>query len=277
MTLTNIGSQRLRISSIVASTNFSQTNNCGSSVAASASCTINATFQPNGTGTLAGAITITDNAANRTQSVSLTGVGTAVTLLPTGLAFGSYTVGTISSPHTVILTNYGSAALNIQSIHISGSDPLNFAQTNNCGTTVPARGTCTVSLTFTPKDLGKKTETLCSRRWRRQSTEGFAYRHRQIVGREAPVKPTTLGTPSACRVSMLLGPSQQFSVIALLRHGDRLKIYVRLSFAVPGLHHHGLVPAVRVSEVRSESDETVYFVTPSTEICMEVIAAEPVA
>ena len=37
------------------------------------------------------------------------------------------------------------------------------------------------------------------------------------------------------------------------------------------------VPAVRVSEVRSESDETVYFVFPSTDICMEVIGAEPVA
>jgi hypothetical protein len=160
VTLTNIGGQKLAITRIAASTNFSQTNNCGSSVKAGASCTITVTFKPNATGTLTGAITITDNAANGAQTVSLTGVGTAVTLQPSGLAFGSHTVGTTSPPQTVTVTNYGSRALTIQSIHITGTDALDFAQTTNCGSTVRAGGTCTINVTFTPTDLGKMTAKL---------------------------------------------------------------------------------------------------------------------
>jgi VCBS repeat protein/uncharacterized protein DUF1573/HYDIN/CFA65/VesB family protein len=158
--LTNIGSQRLRISSIVTSANFSQTNDCGTNVGAGASCTINVTFRPNGAGTLTGTITVTDNAANGSQTVALTGVATAVSLQPTGLAFGTYTVGTTSPPQTVTLTNYGSKALGIQSMHITGTDPLDFAQSNNCGSSVRAGGTCTISLTFSPKDVGKSTAKL---------------------------------------------------------------------------------------------------------------------
>ncbi len=160
VTLTNIGSQRLRISSIVASANFSQTNNCGTSVGAGASCTINVTFKPNGTGTLTGTITITDNAANGAQTVALTGVATAVSLQPTGLAFGTYAVGTTSPPQTVTLTNYGSKVVSIQSMHITGTDFLDFAQSSNCGSSVRAGGTCTISLTFSPKDVGKSTAKL---------------------------------------------------------------------------------------------------------------------
>jgi hypothetical protein len=35
-----------------------------------------------------------------------------------------------------------------------------FAQTNNCGTSVPAGGNCTISVTFTPKSKELKVATL---------------------------------------------------------------------------------------------------------------------
>jgi hypothetical protein len=73
VTLTNTGSLVLKISKIAARWNFSQTNNCPSSLAPNGQCTINVTFKPNRVGRLSGAITISDNASNSPQTVPLTG------------------------------------------------------------------------------------------------------------------------------------------------------------------------------------------------------------
>jgi hypothetical protein len=64
---------------IAPSANFGQTNNCGGSVPARGSCPINVTFSPTAAGSLAGALTITDNTkgvAGSTQTVTLSGTGT---------------------------------------------------------------------------------------------------------------------------------------------------------------------------------------------------------
>src|SRR4051794_26672376 len=45
-TLSNSGTATLNITSIVASTNFSQTNTCGSTLATGANCVITVTFAP---------------------------------------------------------------------------------------------------------------------------------------------------------------------------------------------------------------------------------------
>jgi len=77
LTLTNTGTAPLTITTIAASTNFAETNNCGSTLAAGANCAINVTLAPNTTGSLTGTVTFTDNAAGSPQTVSLK--GTAVT------------------------------------------------------------------------------------------------------------------------------------------------------------------------------------------------------
>jgi hypothetical protein len=105
VTLTNSGTATLTIGSIVASGDFSQTSTCGASVAAGANCPISITFTPT-TGTRTGALTVTDNAAGRPQSIALNGTGTPppVTLTPPSLTFASQQVGTSSSPQAVTLT-----------------------------------------------------------------------------------------------------------------------------------------------------------------------------
>ena len=79
ITLKNTGAGALSISGIAASGNFAETNTCGTSLAASASCTISVTFTPTAAGTLTGAITFTDNAAASPQAVSLSGTAVAAT------------------------------------------------------------------------------------------------------------------------------------------------------------------------------------------------------
>ena len=74
-TLTNVGGAAMTISSISASAEFGQTNNCPGSLAVSAACTINGTFTPALTGLRTGSISITDNAAGSPQVISLSGNG----------------------------------------------------------------------------------------------------------------------------------------------------------------------------------------------------------
>ena len=76
VTLTNTGAATLSFTGMTISGDFSQTNNCGSSVAINASCTINVVFTPTQTGSRIGTLTITDNAVNSPQQVSLSGNGT---------------------------------------------------------------------------------------------------------------------------------------------------------------------------------------------------------
>jgi len=152
VTLTNTGTSVMNISGIAASANFAQTNNCGSTLAAAESCTINVTFTPSVSGSASGTITVSDNAAGSPQSVSLSGSGTAptVSFSPTTLNFGNQTVGTTSQALPVTLTNTGSAAMNISGIVASA----NFAQTNNCGSSLAAAASCTINVTFTPSVSG---------------------------------------------------------------------------------------------------------------------------
>jgi hypothetical protein len=77
VTLSNTGAAPASVSSIAASGNFSQTNNCGGSIAANASCAVNVSFTPTASGSLTGSLTITSSASNSPTSVPLAGTGAA--------------------------------------------------------------------------------------------------------------------------------------------------------------------------------------------------------
>jgi FG-GAP-like repeat/Abnormal spindle-like microcephaly-assoc'd, ASPM-SPD-2-Hydin/FG-GAP repeat len=157
-TLTSTGSGAVVITSVAASGDFAQTNTCGGSVAAGASCAISVTFTPTAPGTRTGAITITDNAPGSPHVVSLTGTGTgpAVSLSPTSLSFGYHMMGTAFGSQTVTLTNTGNAALSITSM----AAPRGFTQTNTCGASVAAGASCSIQVTFTPTAAGAASANL---------------------------------------------------------------------------------------------------------------------
>ena len=96
VTLTNNGTAPLSITSIVVggtnSADFAETNTCGTSVAANATCAISVTFTPKATGTRGASITITDNAPGSPQTFSLTGTGIALSLAVTSSSSATQTV-----------------------------------------------------------------------------------------------------------------------------------------------------------------------------------------
>jgi hypothetical protein len=77
ITLSNTGSAGLRIVGIAVALPFTQTNTCGSSLAAGATCTINVTFAPTTEGDFTSNVSITDNAKGSPQTVALSGTGVA--------------------------------------------------------------------------------------------------------------------------------------------------------------------------------------------------------
>ena len=166
VTLTNSGNAALSVTSIavfgVNSSDFSQSNNCGTSVAAGAKCTISVTFKPTIAGNRSAALAITDNAAGSPQSVSLsgTGVSTGVTLSPSSVSFGNQAVGVGSAAHAVTLTNAGNSTLSVTGIAVFGVNSSEFAQTNNCGSSVAAGANCTINVTFKPSAAGSRSAAL---------------------------------------------------------------------------------------------------------------------
>lgn len=75
VTITNAGGSAASISGITASGDFSQTNNCGASLASGASCTAAVTFTPTATGSRTGTLAVAGASA---ASVALSGTGVAV-------------------------------------------------------------------------------------------------------------------------------------------------------------------------------------------------------
>jgi Abnormal spindle-like microcephaly-assoc'd, ASPM-SPD-2-Hydin len=131
---------------------FGQTNTCGSSLAILASCTITVTFAPNQQGSRAGTLSIRDNAPGSLQTVSLNGTGTVgVQLNPNSLNFGGHKGGAVHSLSTTLTT---SSALSIAGITITGADTDEFSETNTCGASVAAGKSCTITVTYRPKEVG---------------------------------------------------------------------------------------------------------------------------
>jgi sugar lactone lactonase YvrE len=168
VTITNSSAVTLTITSVAVTGgnagDFAQTNTCSTPVAAGGTCTISVTFTPTAVGARASAVLVTDNAANSPQSIALSGTGVAtaavVSLNPTSLTFTSQNTGTTSAAKTVVLTNTGNATLTITSIAVGGANAGDFAQTNTCGASVAASGTCTISVTFSPTAAGARTASV---------------------------------------------------------------------------------------------------------------------
>jgi hypothetical protein len=160
VTLTNNGLGILLISKIAVASPFRQTNNCPSSVAPGAKCTISVKFDPGNKGVFHGAVSVTDNAPDSPQKLPLTGTGTYVQLAPPKLKFGTQPVGTRSGRRRITLTNKGDGTVNITGISITGADARDFFETNNCGNSVPSGASCLIQVTFKPLTKGKKTASV---------------------------------------------------------------------------------------------------------------------
>jgi hypothetical protein len=123
------------------------------------------TFKPTSTGTLAGSVSITDNAAGSPQTVALSGTGVqpALTLSSLSFSMGNQLITTTSAPQGVTLTNTGTAPVTISSIALSGTNSGDFAQTDTCpvnNSNLAVGAKCTINVTFTPTASGNRVASI---------------------------------------------------------------------------------------------------------------------
>jgi len=140
---------------------FSQSSDCGSQLAPGSQCNIAITFSPQSTGLRTGALSVMDFAGRSMNTLALSGAGTAqgpiAALSASSLTFTQVRVAT-QAMQTVQLTNTGDAPLSITSISTTGAGQ--FSVTNNCGASVAAAASCTLSVTFSPSFPETQTGTV---------------------------------------------------------------------------------------------------------------------
>jgi uncharacterized protein (TIGR03437 family) len=159
-TVSNTGNIPVQLGTgFLGDTAFTETNNCGSSLAAGASCQITVTFRPTQAGLLQGGVSIGNSAQNSTTELIVSGTGVtapAGALCPSALVFSNQAPQTTSAPQPVIFTNTGSDSLNVSRISATGD----FAETDNCGAGLPPRASCTINVTFTPSATGTRSGSI---------------------------------------------------------------------------------------------------------------------
>ena len=171
VTITNTGNTGLGLSNIfIDGTDadvFTVTNQCGSSLAPEASCAVDVTFAPSTEGTRNATLTIeSTDPENESVSVPLSGKGTLaptpeISVTPESVDLGRVLSGT-SATAQVTVDNNGNAALQIDSITLTGANAADFIQTNDC-TTVAAGESCTIDLNYTAGAPGVSNATLVVR------------------------------------------------------------------------------------------------------------------
>jgi hypothetical protein len=161
--ITNAGNAPLNISSV--SINGAQANEfelqdaCVSSLPAGRSCSLLVTFKPLIAGAASASLSIVDNDTGSPQLVPLTGSTTTMSepvakLSTKLLSFPNTPSGTVSAEKAVVLTNTGTAALNLSSVTLGGYFPDNFSLRNACVPSLPAGHNCVLFVTFKPQSVG---------------------------------------------------------------------------------------------------------------------------
>ena len=133
---------------------------CGAELAAGASCEIGVVFKPTAEGIRNGQLSIASNATPQPANVHLVGTGVIgapgrALSLPESLAFEARPVGTRSDGQVLTIRNGSDATVFITGLETSDD----FGVSDTC-TAIPARGSCTVRVTFRPTEEGERIGSL---------------------------------------------------------------------------------------------------------------------
>jgi FG-GAP-like repeat len=159
VTLANIGTATLNIGSVTTGGDFAvASSTCGPSLAVGKKCKVKVNFTPSAPGARTGDLFFSDNGVPQTQTVPLSGTGVEpATLTPASGIYPARKVGTTSPPKTFTITNAQSVELDGISISTSGDFAVSAT---TCGSSLAARGKCTIGVAFTPAAKGTRTGQL---------------------------------------------------------------------------------------------------------------------
>lgn len=147
------------IANISISGDYTESDDCPSSLPNTTTCTVYVYFAPKAGGTRTGTLTISNNGFfNSVTTVALSGTGTAISLTGAPVNFGNQLKNTTSATKNVTVKNNGSTAILMGTITLNETTDFAIAS-NTCpasGQNLAAKASCVIGLTFTPTTTGPK-------------------------------------------------------------------------------------------------------------------------
>ena len=167
VTLTNSGMAALEIQKHYDDGNervgLYQTDNCGHSVVAGASCNWLSPSVLPAPAPRAAFVTVTDSAVGSPHNISVVGLGAntgTIAVSASSLAFGDQAVGSTSPLQLVTLENSGKDDIIMVKIAIAGKNKDDFAQKNDCPFALGPGKKCHATINFTPTAQGNRSASL---------------------------------------------------------------------------------------------------------------------
>lgn len=151
--LQNIGEDMAAIkgiSVIEGASNFSQSSNCGTSLAGGSSCIMNVLYAPTSIDTAQGSIAIVANGLEPVM-IDLAGVAFSQKLILSrnNVSFDAVRIGQSSAIVPVTLTNPSTMSAGLTGISVVAGAGI-YSQANNCSTVLPSGESCVINVQVTP-------------------------------------------------------------------------------------------------------------------------------
>jgi hypothetical protein len=160
ISVTNTGNAALKVTQVVTSGDFAETDNCVGTVGVGASCAVQVSFLPTATGMRTGLVTIYGNVAGGQATVALGGTGTtaaAIVLNPISVTYSGTNVGASSVAANITISNTGGLPVTLGTVVATGDFAI---AANTCGPTLAPQVGCTIAVKFVPTASGTRAGTL---------------------------------------------------------------------------------------------------------------------
>jgi hypothetical protein len=140
---------------------FAQSNDCGSSLAAGASCTVRVAFTPITVGDQAATVVVASDAPSVALALNGRGAGSDLKVTPASLDFGLMSANGTPERRSFNITNAGTASA--VGISVSTADPAFNVVSSTCGQSMAPAANCSVTVEARPTLPGSLTGTVVAR------------------------------------------------------------------------------------------------------------------
>jgi hypothetical protein len=148
ITVTDVGTSPLSVSGVVASSDFTESDNCTKApLQPSTNCVINVTYAPTTAGSALGALTITDNVPGSPQVVLLNGTGLVPDFSIASQAASEIVVAGQSTSFTVDIASISGFAQSV-SLSCSGAPAISVCSISPSSVALSANGSTSATVTL---------------------------------------------------------------------------------------------------------------------------------
>jgi hypothetical protein len=256
VTLTNTGNAALNISAAtISGAGYTMNLTAPKTINAGANTQFTVTFTPTTSGSSAGSILITSNAAGSPATISLSGTGVAtqatMTANPSPVTFPSVNVGS-NSTQTVTLTNAGNAALNISAATISGAG---YTMSLTAPTTINAGANTQFTVTFTPTTSGSSAGSILI-------TSNAAGSPATISLSGTGMQAQVAASPTSATFSSVVVGNSNSQPITLRNNGNMTLTFSNIAVTGAGMSVSGLTTSTTIAAGGNMSFNAVF--TPTS-------------